>query len=66
MVSMEDAAIFQRIHIGNHTPGFAEFQKGVPSLSDVPYSVNQNDESGNLPRWEHYRKVMGFKREGEK
>ncbi len=65
MVSMEDAAIFQRIHRGNHTPGFAEFQKGVPSLSDVPYSVNQNDESGNLPRWEHYRKVMGFKREGE-
>jgi hypothetical protein len=28
--------------------------------------VKQNDETGNLPRWEHYRKVMGFKREGEK
>ncbi|WP_202636237.1 aromatic ring-hydroxylating oxygenase subunit alpha [Rugosibacter aromaticivorans] len=65
MVSMEDAAIFQRIHIGNQTPGFAEFQKGVTSLTEIPTDVKQNDETGNLPRWEHYRKVMGFKREGE-
>ncbi|MDO9450642.1 MAG: aromatic ring-hydroxylating dioxygenase subunit alpha [Rugosibacter sp.] len=65
MVSMEDAAVFQRIHIGNHTPGFAEFQKGVASLSELSFDVKQSDESGNLPRWEHYRKVMGFKREGE-
>ena len=66
MISMEDAAIFQRIHIGNQTPGFAEFQKGVTSLTEVPMDVKQNDETGNLPRWEHYRKVMGFKRECEK
>jgi len=65
MVSMEDAAVFHRIHIGNHTPGFAEFQKGVRSLSELAFNVGQSDESGNLPRWEHYRKVMGFKREGE-
>ncbi|MGB4767187.1 MAG: aromatic ring-hydroxylating dioxygenase subunit alpha [Rugosibacter sp.] len=65
MVSMEDAAVFHRIHIGNHTPGFAEFQKGVGSLSELSFNVGQSDESGNLPRWEHYRKVMGFKREGE-
>lgn len=65
MVSMEDAAVFQRIHIGNQTPGFAEFQKGVTNLAAVPLEVKQNDETGNLPRWEHYRKIMGFKREGE-
>jgi anthranilate 1,2-dioxygenase large subunit len=22
----------------------------------------QNDESGNLPRWEYYRDIMGFAR----
>ena len=65
MVSMEDAAIFQRIHIGNHTPGVAEFQKGVTSLTEIPTDAKQSDETGCLPRWEHYRKVMGFKREGE-
>ena len=62
MVSMEDAAIFHRIHIGNHTPGNAIFQKGVHDEHSIWYDFKQNDESGNLPRWEYYRQVMGFER----
>lgn len=62
MISMEDAAIFHRIHIGSNTPGNAIFQKGVKSFDDLPTDVKQNDESGNLPRWEYYRKIMGFER----
>lgn len=66
MVSMEDAAVFQRVHIGNRTPGFAEFQKGVTSFGKLPTEGwQQNDESSNLPRWDQYRKVMGIQREGE-
>ena len=62
MVSMEDAATFHRIHIGNHTPGNAIFQKGVHDEHSIWYDFKQNDESGNLPRWEYYRQVMGFER----
>lgn len=63
LVSMEDASIFQRIHIGNHTPGNAVFQKGVNREDGIWYDFKQNDESGNLPKWEYYRQVMGFERE---
>jgi phenylpropionate dioxygenase-like ring-hydroxylating dioxygenase large terminal subunit len=66
MISMEDAAIFRRIYIGNKTPGVAEFQKGVTSFTELPKDLKQNDETGNLGRWEQYRKLMGFKREGWK
>ena len=62
MISMEDAAIFHRIHIGNHAPGNAVFQKGVKSFDEISYEVAQNDETGNLPRWDYYRRVMGFDR----
>lgn len=65
MVSMEDAAIFQRIHIGCHTPGTAAFQKGVKQFDEVWYDVKQNDESGNLPKWDYYSRIMGFKRQPE-
>jgi len=65
MVSMEDAAIFQRIHIGSFTPGYAEFQKGVTGGKEPSFDVKQNDETGQLPKWEYYRKLMGFKREAE-
>jgi len=27
------------------------------------FDVKQNDETGQLPKWEHYRKLMGFQRE---
>ena len=60
---MEDAAIFQRIHIGSYTPGQAEFQKGVTGGDQPSFDVKQNDETGQLPKWEHYRKLMGFQRE---
>lgn len=62
LVSMEDASIFHRIHIGSHTPGSAVFQKGVHDPSKLGSEFLQNDESGNLPRWEYYRQVMGFQR----
>jgi anthranilate 1,2-dioxygenase large subunit len=64
MVTMEDAAIFQRIHIGSFTPGHAEFQKGVTGGDQPSFDVKQNDETGQLPKWEYYRKLMGFRREG--
>ncbi len=62
LISMEDASIFHRIHIGNHTPGAAVFQKGVRDPETIEEEFLQNDESGNLPRWEYYREVMGFAR----
>jgi len=65
-VSAEDASIFMRIQIGNHTPGNVTFQKGVSdehSMSNIGFEFKQNDESGNLPGWEYYRKQMGFVRE---
>jgi hypothetical protein len=65
MISMEDAAIFQRIQIGSHSPGVATFQKGVKDLRKVSTEFYQNDETPNIPRWEVYREIMGFRREGE-
>lgn len=65
MVSMEDAAVFQRLHIGNYAPGDMIFQKGVKNLYEMPTDFSQNDESPNILSWEYYRKVMGFRKEGE-
>ena len=62
LVSMEDASIFHRVHIGNHTPGSATFQKGVRNPAELGSEFLQNDETGNLPRWEYYRWAMGFER----
>ncbi len=62
MVSMEDASIFQRIHIGSHTPGNAAFQKGVKRTDQIWFDVKQNDEAGNLPKWNYYCELMGFQR----
>lgn len=64
MVSMEDASIFLRVQQGNRTPGNAVFQKGVKrERGDIWLDFKQNDEAGNLPKWEYYRRVMGFERE---
>ena len=63
MVSMEDAAIFHRLHSGSNTPGDAIFLKGVKDEYVVPTTFAQNDESSNLPGWEHYRKLMGYEKE---
>ena len=63
MVSMEDAAIFHRLHTGSFTPGDAVFLKGVTDESVIPTAFAQNDESSNLPGWEHYRNLMGYEKE---
>lgn len=63
LVSAEDASIFMRIQTGNQTPGNVTFQKGVFDERDVGFEFKQNDESGNLPGWEYYRKQMGFARQ---
>ncbi len=65
VISMEDAAIFQRIHVGSRSPGNAAFQKGVKRLDTLWHDFGQNDEAGNLPKWDYYRRVMGFARAGE-
>jgi phenylpropionate dioxygenase-like ring-hydroxylating dioxygenase large terminal subunit len=62
LISMEDASIFHRMHIGNKTPGNAVFQKGVKDANEIPTEMTQNDETGQLPRWEYYREIMGFER----
>ncbi|MCU1444330.1 MAG: (2Fe-2S)-binding protein [Cryobacterium sp.] len=60
MISMEDAAVFQRLHIGGFTPGSAIFQKGVKDEYALPTDFSQNDEAANLLWWEHYRNAMEF------
>ena len=63
LVSMEDAAVFNRLQIGTRTPGLAYFQKGVKDKRKLAYEFKQNDEWGNVPKWELYREVMGFRRQ---
>jgi anthranilate 1,2-dioxygenase large subunit len=63
LVSMEDAAVFHRLQIGSHSPGPAIFQKGVKDEMRMPTQFGQNDETNNLPGWEHYRKIMGYAKE---
>ena len=63
MVSLEDASIFNRVFAGSFTPGNAIFQKGVKEFRKLPATeLEQNEESGNLARWEYYRTVMDFSR----
>ena len=63
MVSMEDAAVFHRVHVGSHTPGVSVFLKGAKDENVMPDSFGQSDESANMPFWEYYRQLMGFVRE---
>jgi anthranilate 1,2-dioxygenase large subunit len=62
-ISLEDGAVFNRIHQGSLTPGRARYQKGVAAMVPPPCIVDQNDESANPIRWEHYRQIMGFERD---
>jgi anthranilate 1,2-dioxygenase large subunit len=62
-VSLEDAAVYHRQHIGSRTTGSISFQKGVVSTSDFDYPFSQKDEASNLIKWEYYRSIMGFDRE---
>ncbi|MBN9427629.1 MAG: Rieske 2Fe-2S domain-containing protein [Burkholderiales bacterium] len=63
LISLEDGAVFNRLHVGATSGGTANFQKGVGDLKALRTTLAQNDEAGNLVRWEHYRKLMGFDRE---
>ena len=62
MVSMEDAAVFHRVHIGSNTPGAAVFLKGMKDEYTLNDTYTQNDETSNLPVWDRYCEVMGFHR----
>jgi anthranilate 1,2-dioxygenase large subunit len=60
LISLEDAAAFNRQHLGSSSPGVIEFQRGVTDQQPQPGNFGQNDESPNLVKWAYYRKVMGF------
>ncbi len=63
-ISLEDGAVFSRVHGGSRTLGTVAFQKGyMDKPLEAPCFVAQNDEASNLIRWEHYRKSMGFSRD---
>ncbi len=62
-ISLEDGAVFNRLHEGSSTPGKVAFQKGYRGPMQAPCAVEQNDEASNLIRWERYREIMGFERE---
>ncbi len=61
-VTLEDGAVFNRVHRGSKTIGNVEFQKGVRGPIEAPAVIEQNDEASNLVKWECYREVMGFSR----
>jgi anthranilate 1,2-dioxygenase large subunit len=62
-ISLEDGAVFNRLHVGARTVGNVAFQKGVKGRIEAPYRLDKGDEAGNLIRWEHYRRTMGFARD---
>lgn len=63
LISLEDGAVFNRLHRGDGAPGTVSYQKGVASYDQPPgYAFEQNDEAGNMAKWEYYIKVMGFAR----
>ncbi len=60
-ISLEDGAVFNRLHVGARTTGNVAFQKGIGTEFDPNQtSFRHNDEAGNLIRWERYRRCMGF------
>ena len=56
-ISIEDAAIYQRVHATSGDCGYQRFVKGV---GKERAEWTQNDEVSNTVWWEHYRSVMGF------
>jgi phenylpropionate dioxygenase-like ring-hydroxylating dioxygenase large terminal subunit len=62
-ISLEDGAVFSRVHEGSRTLGTVAYQKGYQGKPlEAPCFVAQNDEASNLIRWERYRTTMGFDR----
>ena len=62
LISLEDGAVFNRLHRGSNTLGTVAFQKGADEVLSAPCFVEQNDEASNLIKWERYREIMGFRR----
>ena len=63
-ISLEDGAVFSRVHGGSRSHGTVAFQKGYADKPlSAPCTVGQNDEASNLIRWERYRETMGFARD---
>ncbi len=60
LISLEDGAVFNRLHVGSRSGGNVRFQRGVTDDFQAPAKLQQNDEAGNLVRWERYRNIMGF------
>jgi anthranilate 1,2-dioxygenase large subunit len=61
-ITLEDGAVFNRLHRGSGTPGNVEFQKGVTGPLTAPVPVNSHDEAVNLVKWDRYRRIMEFDR----
>ncbi len=59
-ISLEDGAVFERLHDGSFTPGTVAFQKGVSDEGEIVEGSLQNDEATNLIKWGVYRKMMGY------
>lgn len=62
LISLEDGAVFSRIHTGSYAGGTVAFQKGVKGPIEGPYALGKGEEAGNLVRWERYRQIMEFER----
>ena len=63
LISLEDGAVFNRLHKGLMTPGTIAFHRGVNGRLTPPCVIGQNDEAGNLVKWERYRDLMDFERD---
>ena len=57
LITIEDAAVFNRQQKTAADGGFARFVNGV---DNPPSESTQNDENGNTVGWAYYREVMGF------
>jgi anthranilate 1,2-dioxygenase large subunit len=62
LVTLEDSAVFNRRHVGAHSPGVETLQKNVNIPLEPPCVLTQSGENENIPRWDHYRQCMGFER----
>lgn len=60
-ISIEDAAIYNRLQATARDGGYQRFVKGV---GKPRADWTQNDEVSNTDWWGHYREVMGFAEDG--
>jgi len=57
LITIEDAAVFNRQQMTAGDRGLSRFVNGV---DQPPSESTQNDENGNTVGWAYYREVMGF------